>query len=98
MEPVSFATSWAAESAKCSTPLDDYAAALEIAAQSRRPSGSKVGDPQSTREAILRIVDATQPPLRVFLGSRPLTVAQEEYERRLATWQQWSGVSALADR
>ena len=54
------------------------------------------GVPSATREAILRIVDAEIPPLRVFLGEQPLAIATADYESRLATWREWQPVSAAA--
>ena len=52
--------------------------------------------PAATREAILAIVDAEQPPLRIFLGEAPLGIATADYESRLATWREWQPVSAAA--
>ena len=43
------------------------------------------GDPEATGAAILEIVDAEKPPLRVFFGIVPLTMIKPEYEKRLAT-------------
>jgi hypothetical protein len=42
------------------------------------------------------IVDAEQPPLRVFLGSFPLTAAERVYKERLETWRAWREVSEAA--
>ncbi len=49
----------------------------------------------ATRRAILKVVDAEQPPLRILLGKslEPLTA---EYEQRLATWNKWQSVSLEA--
>jgi hypothetical protein len=44
----------------------------------------------------MRIVDAEQPPLRVFFGSAPLGIAEQDYERRLETWREWQPVAELA--
>jgi NAD(P)-dependent dehydrogenase (short-subunit alcohol dehydrogenase family) len=46
--------------------------------------------------AILRIVDAAEPPLRVFFGPHNLEATRAEYERRLAGWEQWQDVASLA--
>jgi hypothetical protein len=42
------------------------------------------------------VVDAEKPPLRVFFGSLPLTLAKADYESRLATWEEWQPVAELA--
>ena len=54
------------------------------------------GDPTSSAAAILRVVDAEQPPLRVFFGASPLGTAKADYASRIATWEQWDDVAHLA--
>ncbi len=51
------------------------------------------GDPKATQEAILKVVDAEQPPLRLFLGSHNLPEIREAYAQRLKTWEEWEAVS-----
>jgi hypothetical protein len=57
----------------------------------RRP-----GDPVATRSAILKVVDANRPPLRVFLGESPLGIARADYASRIALWEEWNDVSIEA--
>jgi NAD(P)-dependent dehydrogenase (short-subunit alcohol dehydrogenase family) len=94
IEPGGFSTDWGGSSARHATPLDAYAEQHE--ASSRRRAGATPGDPTASAEAVLRVVDAEQPPLRVFLGSAPLGIAEKDYEQRLATWREWQPVSELA--
>jgi short chain dehydrogenase len=54
------------------------------------------GDPRATGPAILEIVDAEDPPLRVFFGDGPLQIIREEYARRLALWEEWAELSVRA--
>jgi NAD(P)-dependent dehydrogenase (short-subunit alcohol dehydrogenase family) len=54
------------------------------------------GDPNATPEAIFKIVDAENPPLRFFLGSHCLPLVQTAYNERLATWKKWAPVSNAA--
>jgi hypothetical protein len=54
------------------------------------------GDPQATAEAVLKIVDAKEPPLRVILGNAILPAARAAYADRLATWEAWEAVSNAA--
>jgi hypothetical protein len=42
------------------------------------------------------VVDAEQPPLRVFFGTAPLQLAKADYESRLRIWEQWQPVAELA--
>src|SRR6266568_533954 len=52
--------------------------------------------PSATRGAILKVVDADKPPLRIFFGKTPIEVATKDYESRLATWNEWQPVSVEA--
>jgi hypothetical protein len=45
---------------------------------------------------VLKVVDADEPPLRVFFGEAPLELAKADYEQRLRTWEQWQPVAELA--
>lgn len=60
-------------------------------------SSQEFGDPQATAEAILKIVDAENPPLRFALGSSVLHMARDAYADRLATWEEWEAVSKAAE-
>ena len=52
--------------------------------------------PVATAEAILQVVDAEEPPLRVFFGEAPLAIATADYESRLKTWNEWQHVALTA--
>jgi len=54
------------------------------------------GDPEATAEAILRLVDAENPPLRLGLGTSILPRARAAYAERVATWEAWENVSNAA--
>jgi len=54
------------------------------------------GDPEATAEAILKLVDADNPPLRLGLGNSILPRARAAYAERLATWEEWEDVSNAA--
>src|SRR6185437_317769 len=54
------------------------------------------GDPEATREAILKLVDAENPPLRLGLGTSILPRARAAYAERLKTWEAWENVSNAA--
>jgi len=94
VEPGGFSTDWSGPSASRSDELEAYAEVREAA--SGRPSAADPGDPHATRGAILKVVDAEQPPLRVFFGKAPLGIAEADYEQRLATWREWQPVAEEA--
>jgi NAD(P)-dependent dehydrogenase (short-subunit alcohol dehydrogenase family) len=92
VEPAGYATDWAGPSAVHADRLPAYDA---VRAGMARPSGRR-GDPRATREAILTVVDADEPPLRIFFGQGPLDVITHEYEARLDEWRRWDAVSQAA--
>jgi NAD(P)-dependent dehydrogenase (short-subunit alcohol dehydrogenase family) len=94
VEPGGFATEWGGPSAKRATPMPAYDAARAAIAQFR--SGNTPGDPDATGPAILKVVDAAEPPLRIFFGATGLIMTRAEYARRIETWEQWNDVSLEA--
>ena len=96
VEPGAYSTDWGGSSAKHATASPAYEKVREVAAEGRRKRVASPGDPAATRSAILKIVDAENPPLRVFFGAAPLAIATADYESRLAEWQQWQPVSIEA--
>jgi NAD(P)-dependent dehydrogenase (short-subunit alcohol dehydrogenase family) len=62
----------------------------------RRGRDIGAGDPAATATAILRVVDAAEPPLRIFLGAGNLQLVRRTYEGRLATWAEWDPVASAA--
>ena len=64
--------------------------------EARKTRNGTPGDPNASAAAILRIVDADEPPLRVFFGTAPLGIAKADYAKRIETWEKWNDVSELA--
>ena len=95
IEPGGFATDWAGSSASRSEELPAYAELHRKVAEQRAGRGPG-GDPTATRDAVLQVVDAEEPPLRILLGDGPLAIATRDYESRLATWREWEPVSVAA--
>jgi NAD(P)-dependent dehydrogenase (short-subunit alcohol dehydrogenase family) len=96
VEPGGFATDWSGSSARHSTELADYAELHEQVAEARKQRVGTPGDPTASASAVLAVVDAEEPPLRIFLGTAPLGIATADYESRLATWREWQDVAAAA--
>ena len=61
-----------------------------------RAGSAGAGNPQASAAALMRVVDADQPPLRCFFGAGPLDIATKDYESRLALWREWDDVARLA--
>jgi NAD(P)-dependent dehydrogenase (short-subunit alcohol dehydrogenase family) len=96
IEPGAYGTDWSGSSAKHATPNPAYDDYREKAAEQRKARAGNPGDPVATRDAVLRVVDADDPPLRIFFGDGPLGIATRDYESRLATWRDWEPVSVAA--
>lgn len=54
------------------------------------------GIPEATTEAIFKLVDAANPPLRLFLGKAGLPWVKGVYEQRMKTWEEWNDVAEAA--
>jgi NAD(P)-dependent dehydrogenase (short-subunit alcohol dehydrogenase family) len=96
IEPGGYSTDWGGSSARHTTPLAAYDAAREANQRFRAERSRRPGDPFATRAAVLKLVDADKPPLRVFFGDGPLALATADYESRLKTWREWEPLSIEA--
>lgn len=94
VEPAGFATDWGGASAERATPIAAYDAARAKTAERR--AKAVPGDPHATSAAMLALVDAAEPPLRVFFGDVGLPMIRQEYADRLATWEKWDHIADLA--
>jgi NADP-dependent 3-hydroxy acid dehydrogenase YdfG len=95
IEPGAYATEFGSQDSL------KFAAGLDIYADFKthffgRLKNAEKGDPNATPEAIFKIVDAENPPLRFNLGSHNLTWVRAAYAERLATWEAWQDVSNAA--
>lgn len=54
------------------------------------------GKIEATAGAMLKLVTASNPPLRLFLGKVALPFVKQNYEQRMAVWEEWAAVSAEA--
>jgi NAD(P)-dependent dehydrogenase (short-subunit alcohol dehydrogenase family) len=96
VEPGGFTTDWAGDSAKHSQPIAAYDEVRASIAEWRAKAATVRGNPAATGVAILTVVDAAEPPLRIFLGKSPLGTAQADYASRIETWEKWNDVSVAA--
>jgi len=95
IEPGAYATEFGSpESLKFAAGLDIYADYKENFFGSLR--GMERGDPNATPEALFKVVDAENPPLRFNLGSHNLAWTRGAYAERIATWEEWDAVSSAA--
>lgn len=97
VEPAGYATEWGTSSLKQTTPAPQYD---DLRAQMSGGDGGAMdfGDPAAAAQALLQVVDADEPPVRVFFGNTALAMTRPVYEQRLQTWEQWDGVAQAAHR
>jgi NAD(P)-dependent dehydrogenase (short-subunit alcohol dehydrogenase family) len=97
VEPGGFSTDWSGASSRHATAIDAYDAGRERrAAQRAAQASAGAGDPTASARALLRVVDADEPPLRVFFGASAFATVRPDYEARLAGWEKWDEVARLA--
>jgi NAD(P)-dependent dehydrogenase (short-subunit alcohol dehydrogenase family) len=95
IEPQGYSTDWAGPSAIHADPIDAYEPIRE-AQQKRRASIKSPGDPDATGPAILKLVDAENPPLRCFFGADAFAMVRPDYEGRIASWEEWDWLAQEA--
>ena len=88
VEPGPYATGWLEVGSRRSTPLEAYDRMRET-----RPE-FEVGDPAATVAALFTVVDADEPPFRIFFG-RSFEDVRAQYAAQIAEWQRWQ-TTALA--
>jgi NAD(P)-dependent dehydrogenase (short-subunit alcohol dehydrogenase family) len=93
VEPTGYTTDWSGPSSVQAERMPAYEDVRERRAQAVRATR---GDPAATGPAMLELVDADDPPLRIFFGIGPLEMIREEYARRIATWERWDDLSRMA--
>lgn len=93
IEPGAYATDFG-QAAKISDHMEAYEElrkqVLAYIANAER------GDPEATRDAILKLVDTENPPLRLGLGNTILPRARAAFADRIAIWEAWEDVAKAA--
>lgn len=94
VEPNGYETDFAASSAVQSKPLPQYDAVRTVLQEGNKEED--YGVPEATSEAVLKLVDAENPPLRLLLGKAGVQWTKYAYSERLKTWDEWQDVSEAA--
>ena len=97
--PSGFRTDWAGRSANDATfNISDYAeTAGEFKNMIRGYSGNQPGDPVRAAKAIIKAVEAENPPLYLFLGKAALKGAREQIEFLTGEVESWAETTEGAD-
>ncbi|MET0463214.1 MAG: SDR family NAD(P)-dependent oxidoreductase [Chitinophagaceae bacterium] len=94
IEPNGYATDWAGASAFQTKSIDDYTPVKEAFFKSATPD--IFGNPEATTDAVLKLVDSPNPPLRLLFGKFAYPSVKTVYEQRLASFEEWKDVSEAA--
>jgi NADP-dependent 3-hydroxy acid dehydrogenase YdfG len=95
IEPGAYATEFVSQqSLKYAAGLDIYQEYKTQFFESLKQFVS--GDPTATTDALFKVIDAENPPLRFFLGSHSLPLVRATYSDRLTTWEEWKAISDSA--
>src|SRR6266542_3759329 len=95
IEPGGFDTGFNSASVYAADRKDAYDA-LHAALLEQAAAGTEPG-PEGVGPAILQLVDAQEPPLRVFFGEGPTQWVPPVYHQRLQTWAEWAPLSKDAE-
>jgi NAD(P)-dependent dehydrogenase (short-subunit alcohol dehydrogenase family) len=93
IEPGHFTTGFRA-AVQSPPAIDAYNPMRQAIRSSFKPED--FGDPVATAAAILKAVDADEPPLRLVLGSTTIAKFKAVYAARLSNWEKWEAVSNAA--
>ncbi|WP_353946405.1 SDR family oxidoreductase [Streptomyces sp. HUAS MG91] len=94
VEPGGYATDWGGSSAVHAEPNPAYQPLRDLLAE--QLSSTEYGDPTAAGQALLKIVDAENPPLRVLFGSHMVDTVKHVYGERLKGWSDWADLSQAA--
>ncbi len=98
VEPGLFATDWAGSSSRHASPLPVYAKRHEDAAAFAESMLGEPSNPTATAEALLAVVDAEKPPLRIIFGASMLPIVKNIYRDRITGWEEWEHIGREASR
>ena len=99
IEPGPFRTDWAGRSAnEAPTTIEDYHTTAKARKDAIRSySGNQPGDPVRAVHAIVKAVEAPNPPLRLLLGKMARQVAKEKIASLQKDFDDWAEVTDGAD-
>lgn len=99
VEPSGFRTDWAGRSAdESAAQIGAYESTAGIARRAfRANAGREPGDPQRAAAAIIRAVEADEPPNRLLLGNNACDWAMAKLDEMRAEFRAWEHVSRGAD-
>lgn len=95
IEPSGFSTDWSGASAQQTEPNIAYEP-VKKAFSDGSTAPDTWGNPESTAEAVLALIDSKKPPLHFLLGKMGLPMIKQVYADRFAEFEDWNEVSVAA--
>lgn len=94
IEPNGFSTDWAGASAFHTQSMPEYD---KVKADFQEGlTDDAFGIPEATTDAVLKLIDSENPPLRLLLGKIAYPYLKQVYSSRFAEWDEWNEVSVAA--
>jgi NAD(P)-dependent dehydrogenase (short-subunit alcohol dehydrogenase family) len=95
LAPGQFRTDWAGRSMdRTPRSIADYDAVMDpVRAARQSKSGNQPGDPDKAAQALLQLVEAENPPARLFLGEDALGIVTQKLEQMKAEMAAWETLS-----
>ncbi len=98
IEPGGFRTDWAGTSMAFAKPIDAYAATVgAMRGYLEQHAGKETGDPIKAAQAILRVANESQPPLRLPLGSDAYGLLGHTYKTNAESLERWKEITLSTD-
>lgn len=94
IEPNGYSTDWAGASAFQTKGMDIYDPVKKAFKEGATPD--VWGKPEATVDAILKVVDSPNPPLRVLFGKVAYNTVKQTYAQRLASIEEWKDTTIAA--
>jgi NAD(P)-dependent dehydrogenase (short-subunit alcohol dehydrogenase family) len=103
LAPGQFRTDWAGRSMdRAPRSIADYDGVMDpIRAARQAKNGHQPGDPAKAAQALLALVDASEPPTRLFLGEDALALVEQKLNamrEEMAAWADLSRSTAFPSR
>lgn len=100
IEPSGFRTDWGGRSSvKTDTLIPEYKESVvgQMLQYTQQGAGQEPGDPVKAAAAVIKVVEAEKPPLRLLLGNQAYQVATNKFANLLADIEGWKDVTINAD-
>ena len=100
IEPSGFRTDWSGRSSvKTETAISEFKESYvgQMLDAVQQGGGQEAGDPAKAAEAVIKVVEADKPPLRLLLGGDAYKLATHKFTNLLASIEEWKEITLNAD-